>query len=437
MRPPISKSGSGSSAISDGHVTRILVVSNMYPPHHLGGYELTCRDVMDGLRDRGHEIEILTTTMRLPHVREPADERAHGIHRELEFYWDDHRLLSPSLARRLAIERGNQRAIAAAIARLKPDVVSSWNMGAMSLGLLTTVVERRIPLVLMVCDEWPWYAPKIDPWMRMFDGREMLGRIVRRLAGVPTAIPDLGEHAVFCYVSDMIRRSVEQKSRWASPRIAGVVYSGINIDEFPVPAKPPLPRPWRWKLLHVGRLDERKGIHVLIDALALLPGEATLDIIGRGDERYAEQLRSQVARLGLTDRVTFGMADRRRLRERYAAADAFVFPVIWEEPLGLVPLEAMACATPVVGTGTGGSGEYLLDGVNSLIVPTENAEATAAAVRRLGDDPSLRERLVAGGLRAAAELSLDRYTDIVEEWHVAAAGHFATGHPPDRRLELN
>ena len=417
-------------------MARILVVSNMYPPHHLGGYELACRDVMDRLRERGHHVEILTTTMRLPDVREPADERTRGIHRDLEFYWDDHRLVSPPLARRLAIERGNQRAIASAIARLKPDVVSAWNMGAMSLGLLTTVVERRIPLVLMLLDEWPWYAPNIDPWMRMFDGRGILGSIVRPLAGVPTALPDLGEHAAFCYISEMIRRSVERKSRWAAPKTAGVVYCGINTEEFPLPAEPPPPRPWRWKLLHVGRLDERKGIHVLIDALAQLPQEATLDIIGRGDERYAEQLRAQVARLGLTDRVTFGVADRLGLRGRYTAADVFVFPVIWEEPLGLVPLEAMACATPVVGTGTGGSGEYLLDGVNSLIVPTENAEATADAIRRLAEDPSLRERLVAGGLRAAAELSLDRYADIVEEWHVAAAGRFATGHPPDRRLAL-
>jgi glycogen synthase len=417
-------------------MTRILVLSNMYPPHHLGGYELTCRDVVDRLRDRGHEIEILTTTMRLPDVREPTDERARGIHRDLEFYWDDHRLLTPSFARKLAIERGNQRAIASAIARARPDVVSAWNMGAMSLGLLTTIVERRLPLVLMVCDEWPWYAPGIDAWMRPMDGRTLLARVVRSATGVPTALPDLGRNAAFCYVSDMVRQSVERKSRWTSPRWAGVVYSGIDTDDFPVPTEQPPPRAWRWKLLHVGRLDDRKGIHVLIDAVALLPEVATLDVIGRGDERYAMRLREQVARLGLTSRVTFGVVDRIELRARYAAADVCVFPVIWKEPFGLVPLEAMACGTPVVATGTGGSGEYLIDGVNSLIVPTEDAAATAAAIRRLAGDAALRERLVAGGLRAARELSLDPYADVVEEWHVAAAGRFATGHPPDRRLEL-
>ncbi len=53
-----------------------------------------------------------------------------------------------------------------------------------------------------------------------------------------------------------------------------------------------------------------------------------------------------------------------------AAADALLFPVQWEEPWGLVPLEAMASGTPVVATGTGGSGEYLRDGDNCLVYAT-------------------------------------------------------------------
>ena len=417
-------------------MTRILVLTNMYPPHHLGGYELACRDVMGRLRERGHEIEVLTTTMRLPDVADPPDERSLGVHRDLEFYWDDHILRTPPLRERIAIERGNQRAIANAIARARPDVVSVWNMGAMSLGLLTTLVERRIPVVLMLLDEWPWYAPNIDPWIRMFDGRPMLAKVARAATGVPTALPDLETHAAFCYISDMIRRTVEEKSRWRRPRNAGVVYCGVNTDEFPPPAGAPEPRPWRGRLLHVGRLDDRKGIHVLVDALASMPAETTLDIVGRGDTRYAEELRSRIAALGLTDRVRFDVADRAELRARYAGADAVIFPVLWEEPLGLVPIEAMACATPVVGTGTGGSGEYLLDGVNCLRVPTNDAPAIAAAVARLAGDATLRQRLVAGGIHTARELSLDRYADVVEEWHVAAAGRFAAGHPPDRHLDL-
>ncbi|MGH2785978.1 MAG: glycosyltransferase family 4 protein [Actinomycetota bacterium] len=417
-------------------MTRILVITNMYPPHHLGGYELSCRDVMDRLRDRGHDIEVLTTVMRLPGVADLPDEREHGIHRELSFYWDDHRLLTPSFRRKLAMERGNQRTLEGAIVRHRPEVVSAWAMGAMSLGLLTTVVERNIPLVLNLGDEWPWYGPNIDAWMRPFLQHPLVARVVRLATGVPTSLPDLGEHAAFCYVSEMIRRSVESKTHW-KPRVAGVTYSGFDATDFPIPDEPPPERPWRWRLLHVGRLDERKGVHIAIRALAHLPASATLDIVGRGDERYAASLRALVAELGLGDRVRFSVSDRVALRSRYHDADACVFPSVWEEPFGLVPLEAMACGTPVVATATGGSGEFLLDGANCLVVPKEDPEGTASAIASLAANPARRARLVAGGLRTAREFSLERYADVLEEWHVAAAGRFANGRPPDRRFRMD
>jgi glycosyltransferase involved in cell wall biosynthesis len=87
----------------------------------------------------------------------------------------------------------------------------------------------------------------------------------------------------------------------------------------------------------------------------------------------------------------------------YERTDAVLFPVTWHEPWGLVPLEAMAVGRPVVATGTGGSGEYLVDGENALLVPPGDARALATAVERLRDDPGLRERLVAAGCRTAAE----------------------------------
>jgi glycogen synthase len=78
-----------------------------------------------------------------------------------------------------------------------------------------------------------------------------------------------------------------------------------------------------------------------------------------------------------------------------------LFPVRWEEPWGLVPLEAMAAGRPVVATATGGAAEYLRDGENALVVPPDDPVALAAAVRRL-EDEGLRARLVAGGRATAA-----------------------------------
>ena len=85
---------------------RILVLTNMYPPHHYGGYELVCQEAVLDLRRRGHEVEVLTSDLRLPEREQLDDERE--AHRQLRIYWLDHQLLSPSLRERWANERHNQ-----------------------------------------------------------------------------------------------------------------------------------------------------------------------------------------------------------------------------------------------------------------------------------------------------------------------------------------
>ena len=238
-------------------MTRILVLSNMYPPHHLGGYELSCRDVMDRLAARGHEVTILTTTMRVARVEDPPDERASGIRRDLSFYWDDHRILEPPVRQRMSMERHNQRALREAIDDTKPEVISVWNMGAMSLGLLTTLAEGHIPLVLSLCDEWPVYGPYVDAWMRPFVGRPLLARIVHRATGLPTTLPDLVSSAVLLYNSEFIKRRIEQASPLRAAH-SSVVYTGFDPHDFPIAEQAPN-RPWRWSILYVGRIDERKA----------------------------------------------------------------------------------------------------------------------------------------------------------------------------------
>jgi glycosyltransferase involved in cell wall biosynthesis len=409
---------------------RVLALTNMYPPHHYGGYELSCRDVMARFRGRGHDVTVLTTTMRVAGVEDPVGEREEGVRRDLTFYWDDHVLLSPPLRRRLAIERANQRALAAALDDARPDVVSVWNMGALSLGLLTTLVKRDLPLVLNVCDEWPSYGPYLDAWTRLFRGHPLLGGVVARVARVPTAIPDVAAGAVTCFVSDAMRAKAIETSGWTFPD-STVVYSGIDRGDFPRQSGPVVDRSWRGRILYVGRLDDRKGIDTVVRALALLP-DATLEIIGSGDAGYLASLHALIESLQVSSRVSFDVVPRADLAARYEAADVFVFPSTWAEPFGLVPVEAMACDTPVVATGTGGTGEFLANGRNALVFPPGDAPALASSIRRLADDPALRRRLVEAGRVTADELTVDRLADVLELWHLWAAGTPGVGRPAHR-----
>src|SRR5205807_2777741 len=129
---------------------------------------------------------------------------------------------------------------------------------------------------------------------------------------------------------------------------------------------------------------------------------ATLNVIGGWDEAEERRLRETAERVGVLDRVRFrGQLRPDEVRAAYGDADVVVFPVIWEEPWGLVPLEAMGRGRPVVATGRGGSGEHLRDGDNALLFEAGDASALAAAVRRLAGDEALRRRLVERGLETA------------------------------------
>lgn len=407
----------------------VLVLTNMYPPHHYGGYELSCRDTVERWRARGHRVEVMTSDLRLHGIDEDQDEHLRGVRRELPIHWRQHELVRPGLRERARAERASQRALLAALEELQPDVVSAWNMGALSFGLLRTVEERDIPLVLVVCNDWLDFGLRQDPWLGPLIDRPLLSQLVQRGTGLSASPPDL-TCASACFVSATVRRRAVARSRFTLGATT-VVYSGIDERDFPLIPVPPR-RPWRNRLLFVGRVEPDKGVDMVIRALPLLAPGTTVDVVGPVAARYSSELRSLANDLGVASAVRFTSAERTALRHQYTTADLLIFPSTWAEPFGLVPVEAMACGTPVVATCTGGSGEFLADGVNCLSFGAHDSESLAAAIQRIADDDELRLRLVRGGIATAALLSANDLADVLETWHLAAIGRFAEGLPPHR-----
>jgi glycosyltransferase involved in cell wall biosynthesis len=149
-------------------------------------------------------------------------------------------------------------------------------------------------------------------------------------------------------------------------------------------------------LLVAAALVQRKGIDVLLDALARLAQDdlfPTLWIAGEGPQRGAlEQLARQ---RGVDSQVCF-LGHRDDVADLLSACDIFVLPSR-HEGLGVAALEAMALARPVVATHVGGLGEAVLDQRTGLLVPPDDAPALQAALARLLREPELRERLGAAG----------------------------------------
>ena len=382
---------------------RVLSVGSMYPPHHLGGYELMWRSWVLAMRERGDEVRVLASDLRL------ADGGAEDpeVHRELRWYWRDHEFPRLGMGERLALERHNMRVLDRHLAELQPDVVNWWAMGGMSMALLEHARRAGVPAVGVVVDEWMVYGPKVDQWQRAAARLGLLAGAAGRLTGVPTNV-DLAGTADWVFVSETVRRNALESG--LSLERSTVAHGGIDPELYREAPE----QPWHGRLLCLGRLDRRKGIHVAIRALTDLPAEMSLDVVGSGDEDYAAELSNLVDELGLAERVRFSRPPRGELPAVYAQADALLFPVLWEEPWGLVPLEAMAVGTPVIATGTGGSGEYLRDGENALLYsPADDPVAVAAAVRRLAGDSELRSTLRAGGLATAAGHPDSAFNDAV------------------------
>ncbi|CAA9452431.1 MAG: Glycosyl transferase, group 1 [uncultured Rubrobacteraceae bacterium] len=150
-------------------------------------------------------------------------------------------------------------------------------------------------------------------------------------------------------------------------------------------------------VVYVGRLVARKGVDTLVEAFALLPRhlDARLVIVGGepGGSPEAARLAALADTLGVSERVSFaGSRPQEDLRHYYGAADVAV-SVPHYEPFGMTPLEAMACATPVVGARVGGIKTSVADGETGYLVPPKGPEALAERVLRLLSDPALRLRL--------------------------------------------
>lgn len=390
-----------------GGSLRILAIGNMYPPHHSGGYEVMWQRAMQQARALGHHVRVLVSNHR-----ETGDlpETDPDVHRNLRMYWDQGRyeFLSLNAWQRLQLERHNNRELLRHLEAFRPDVVSFWSMGCLSLSLIEQVRRRGLPAVFIVHDDWLVYGRTHDQWIWAWNRtpwRRRLGPVVGRACGVPTTV-DLDRTGPLVFNSRYTLGRAQEAG--VSADEMDVVYPGID-ERF---ASPLPPRRWRWRVLYVGRLDRQKGLDTAVEALAHLPALATLTIWGTGDKSYVSEMKALAARVGAADRVSFhGFADPERLIGAYEEADVVVFPVRWQEPFGLVPLEAMALGRLVVTTARGGSAEYLRDQQNALVFGADNPAAIAERIRRLAEDQRLRERLLAGGRETAARFPVQVFAE--------------------------
>ena len=149
--------------------------------------------------------------------------------------------------------------------------------------------------------------------------------------------------------------------------------------------------------LALARLHEKKGLDTLLDATAKIDG---LYVWIAGEGPLEQELKAHCARLGLDDRVRF-LGWRNDRGALLAACDVVAFPSRYE-PFGTVTVDAWAGSRPLVAADAVGPAAYVKDGVNGLLIPKNDVDALADALRKVVTDKDLAAKLVAGG-RASYE----------------------------------
>jgi glycosyltransferase involved in cell wall biosynthesis len=369
---------------------RVLVVSNLYPPDFLGGYELACGQSAEGLRARGHEVLVLTANPRQPVPDEPGvlrrlrmvdvydayyNQCSHPVHvrsREFEGY---------------AVQAANVRVVAQTVEEFEPDVAYVHNVVALGgLGVLAAVQQMNVPWVMHLGD----CVPKI------LCG---LGRAVRPEMGAAFVRAVRGR---FLCVSQTLLEEIAAAGIDLSGKARLLPYWVATAGS---PDRRRFYQPGQTlRVVTSGALGEHKGTDLLIRAVALLRdrecANVTVDCYGPGPEA---DFRGLALRLGVAERVRFcGIRPQEELHAKYPGYDLFAFPTLPREPFGIAPMEAAAHGCVPLVSDRCGYGEWFAHGVHCLKAE-RSAEGFADAMHAVLSDrvdlPALARRSMAVVLR--------------------------------------
>lgn len=419
---------------------RILVLTNLYPPHYVGGYELRCRDVTEALHARGHQMHVLTSNHCVSSVHQQIDagfsiQRALRLHGFFGHPWHGIRDLEE-------LERYNNATLLDTIRVFNPDVVHVWNLGGLSKSLALTLQRLDIPTVFDVSDHWIARSLMADVWLDWWN-RET-GSFKTRLARGLWTVSGRREHLDRFSPTNPVHHLRFQRLYFCSAKLreitleagypvehGAVIHCPVDTASYHGDVKP-VERPMA-KLLYAGRLSPDKGILTVLKAMNAVKGKfsGSLHVYGKGEPEYECLLKAYATLHELP--VVFASATPAEMPEVYRSHDALLFPSEWEEPFALTPLEAMASGLPVIGTMTGGSTELLKHGENALTYAAGNVEELSVRILELAAQPQLRNAIATQGQAhvrqhfnlPAVVSQIETYLeDSVREWMPVKLPHY-------------
>lgn len=376
---------------------KILILTALYPPLGASGHDERCRQVVDVLSKRGHKIQVLTSSHRVPPMGVTGEK---GVYRQLQLHdvSDKESVLGVSYQATYGEELSHARALYNRIDRFKPDVVYVWNMNGLSKSLLFSLQQQGIAMVYDLHCRWlSPHAYEMDPWYRWWKCNEsgssklyqaflkITGGARRRLRNFPIGKnTDLDlSHSSVC--SESLRDRLVASGVTQAATLP-VIYPALDTTRLLPKRSYTKVRKFMW----AGRLSAGKSPATALKAVEVLKGrgiDVSLDFYGMGEPIERKAMRSLIDASGLAASVRMLGIRPGELVTKYTEYDALLFTSRCDDPFPITPLEAMLSGVPCVLASDGGIQEIAEDGVTALLYDAENAEALADAMVRLMDQP--------------------------------------------------
>ena len=320
----------------------------------------------------------------------------------------------------------------------RPDVMHA-NFFLSGLTALSFKHAMKLPLV-MTFHAMGLTRQQHEPALDAFPSERIdLERLlVREADAIVAECPEQQDDLACLYGADparlrMVPCGIDTNEIHPMPRARARAELGLDAEDFII--------------LQVGRLTPHKGTDNVIRALASLPSKLKVRLVVVGDDSHggdADQP-SEMRRLldlaqscGVAGRVSFaGYRQRSELRAYYSAANVLV-TTPWYEPFGITPLEAMACAIPVIGSRVGGIQYSVLDGVTGMLVPPKDPGALARAIAHLQAKPDVARAMGLAGVRRVHSLfTWDRVaTQLLDVYRSTQPTHACAGLLTQMRARL-
>jgi glycosyltransferase involved in cell wall biosynthesis len=407
---------------------RLLVLSNFFPPHSLGGMEMTCQEVVDGLHRRGHTLRVLTSRhgVRGEEIQPMVARRMH-----LEMPFIPRRNSLDFFTRRRKYEEENRRILAEEIQAFDPDLVFIWGMWNLPRSLAAEAEQRMGRRVLYrFGDFWLTLPSQYQAYWQK-EGQGGLNRLLKDMLR-PLALRRLAQAAevqLDIPNSYCISHSLLEELREAGFRLpeAEVIHNGIDLaawlrlPEWSGPAG----SLGGLRLLFVGRVIPEKGLYVLAESCARLARTAalpgfSLTIIGDGEQGYIQEIKQLFGQAGLAERVTWlGQLPGERIPPILAQHDILVVPSLWQEPFGRVAIEGMAGGRAVIASRAGALPEIITPGRTGWLFESGNPGDLADQIVPIVNQPDKARQIAMQArqeavLRFSQEVMLDRVERLLE-----------------------